>query len=199
MTAAAEWLKTLNLSLDLDADGPPLVRVTSTTAVPAAMPRLMQGDCRTLRLYFGGRTPSTNAWTPYALTTGDTITLAAKKADGTGDVLFSADTFAKGGSDEVPYYAATLDLHTTNLDAAMTGRELAVRIDIEIQTATGAVRATLQLDAVVSAEVYDGTPPSVDGAPVYYTAAQIDAKIVVPAGRRIVFDQFGGITVEALS
>lgn len=198
MSTAAEWAKVLTLYLDLDADSDPVVTVATTTATPARCPFLNQREARMLRLYFGGRTPSSGLWTPYSLSTGDTITLVGYRASGTGAALFSADTFAKVGS-ETPYYTAKLDLNTTALAAAMTGRELAVRIDVEIQTADGQTRATMRLDTTVLGQAYDGTPPTIDGSPTYYTAAQIDAKILVPAGRRIVFDSFGGITVEALS
>lgn len=197
MSAAAEWAKSLDLHLDLESQASPVCRVTGTAAVVASLPELVEGDKRMLRLYFGVRSAA-GAWTPYSLSAGDTVTVVGKRASGAGASLFSADGFAKVGS-EAPYYTARLDLDTVPLAAAMVGRRLDVRVDVEIKTAAGETRATLQADGVVVARVYKGIPQTVEGGPAHYTAAQIDAKIIVPAGRRIVFDEYGGITVEAIS
>jgi hypothetical protein len=173
-----------------------LVRVADGMATRASAAALVQGDIRSLVLHFG--TVSAGAWTAAGLGSGASIMVVGKPKAG-GEPLFSAETFTYNS--EAKTYTADLDLHTDNLDDAMTGDALLAAVDIEV-SGSGKI-ASFQFDVMVLKEIYTGEPPIIPGGPSYYTQAQVDALISsiisVPTGMRLRVTSDGQIIVEELS
>jgi hypothetical protein len=154
------WDQTLDLYFNVDArSGNSLLLIEGTSVRESYVPLFVQGDNVLLRLY-PRRKLSTGSAEAVELAADAALAFAGKlKASlGTGAVLFSCESFALVGTGDDANWQGALSFNTEELAAAFAGEtaELSVRCDIEIQNADNSRRITLQADATVRRQVYDG-------------------------------------------
>ena len=167
------WDRTVSLYIDIDSYGSgrqPMLD-TLTSALLQDTPTWIQSDKFTLRLYFRRRASTVGAAsTSVQLSSGSQIVLAAKKQQALGltTLLFNAMDFTEtlDGSDY--YYSAEVDLHTTELAAAL-GSDSAITavVDVEVENSDNTLRQTFQFSVLVKHQAYSGEADPTPGTPVY--------------------------------
>lgn len=184
------FARTFDLFIDVaKTGGKPCLLIRKSGATDPETPSLMQGDVLTLRLFFrevlSGEFADSTATT---IATGDVITLAAKKDVDQTDLLFSASSFTAGTDTTYgAYYAATLDLTTAELEAALDAAEdtLTVPVDIEVQNAANTRRSTFRFTVDVVQQVYAGETDPAPAEPSYPAPAAIMLKNPTGANYRV--------------
>jgi hypothetical protein len=187
---APDFHATLNIYLDVSSGRfvPCLFRRDRYSTQTVAL-QFVAGDIVQLRLHLIGTPATLGGAAPIARWQGS-ITWAMKaEATATADVLALADSFtllAAAPDDEAgEYYAATLNLNTTTLLAAMAaanGRALKTRLDIEflLRDTDNVVVSRLTFGNTISVEPQAWTgaesQPPADALPTYPAPGEIPSQ-----------------------
>jgi hypothetical protein len=171
------WDRTIDLIYDVLASAStPLLRVEGNSISQGNAPVLIAGDCVNLRIFLRQKNPTTSALDAVSIPSGFAIVFAGKElATGpTGALLFSCTDFVETGIGADLHYAATLNLNTTQLLAAVaSASEVKVRCDLQIQNADNSRRYTMQADFTVRNQAYAGEGAPASGDPLYPLPSQI--------------------------
>lgn len=191
------WDSAQEIYLNLSQPRGPALLASPQDPTDSPPPTWILGDAFTLRLRLyslnGGGQPQQTT-----LAVGDQIFLGGRIKRGTGDLLFNAQGFTATTDGTDTYYETTVDLNTTELAAALSGRQtLQVLVDIEIQNAANTRRRTLVLVANILAQAYDpaDTDPT-PGTPEYPAAMSLVLREMVGAGFRFKDDGAGNLLFQ---
>lgn len=150
--------------------GNPVLDVTGGSFSEISVINLVAGDHLTLRVFLREISP-TGELTPFVLADGQGLVFSGSNTAGTS--LFLATDFIAEGEDDTLCYKSQLNLNTVELldatDSLPYTDSLRVRCDLEMQTAANARRRTIQLDALIRKQVYEGgelPEPAVDPYPL---------------------------------
>ncbi|BET67199.1 hypothetical protein ASA1KI_21170 [Opitutales bacterium ASA1] len=140
----------------------------------ASPPLWISGDTLKCRLWF--LTPATTTGVAPAVESvpaGSVIRFAGKVDPDDEDLLFLVETFAETGEDAGLHYLGTLDLNTTEIEAALAGAtdRLEILCDVEVRNADNSERITFQFPAVLTQQAYSGDESSPTPATPAYPAA----------------------------
>lgn len=171
------WGRTIDLYYDVEFTGSsPLLAISASSVSQGAAPQLVAGDHLDLRIFLRRKT-SAGALEALSLPAGFAMIFAGKLVSSSapsGDLLFSATSFTETGTGDDLHYAADLNLNTTDLLAAVSGKgSITARCDLQIQNADNSRRVTLQADFTVRNQAYAGEGAPEDGDPEYPLPAQI--------------------------
>lgn len=142
-------------------------------------PMLVQGDVGPLKLFFRRRGVAGAASTPMQHE-GASIVAAGKHVDdmGAATLLFSATSFVETGTGDDLHYLSELDLTAAEIGTKLgTGKEITVRVDVEVQTPGNTQRITYQFDVTVRKQGYSGEATPTPGTPPYPHPDQIVTKV----------------------
>jgi hypothetical protein len=170
-----------DLFLDVTGAQYPARFFASRENTAGASPLFVEGDAVLLRLWLCSPPETLGGLAPLHLRSGGLVA-AIKAAPGAEDVLAlsGAFTFVAVTPDGLEgYYRAVLDLGGEELHAAVGGRVISARLDIELQGANpddpdsgaNALRLTFASDIQIVPEGYTGDEPSLPALPAQYPPA----------------------------
>jgi hypothetical protein len=159
-----EMTRSLNLYINATAAGGYNAAMDGASSSVLSSPiQMVHKDKFQIRLYFRSFAVGIGvAHTAVTFPAGATVVLAGKKTGElkTGDTLFMVSSWtltSPEGADA--YYLGTVNLNTTELNAAMeaeTADAMECSIDIEVRDAGNTERLTFRVLAQVNRQVYDG-------------------------------------------
>lgn len=165
-----------------------------------------------LKIYLQTTTDGGATWSAQAVPAAATLTAMIKAADAsgnpTGDALVTEQTHWQetaewASADRASgYLCVVLNCNTTEMVAALAAADGDFDGVLEMNwQETGELPATFALIPIrilkPAHEGDEGAPTA--GSPTYYTAAQIDGKLSIPSGMRLVVDTDGTIRVESIA
>jgi hypothetical protein len=167
-----------DLFIDIDAPGGAacLLDGKSSNGLQNS-PTYIQADCFPLHLYFrarnGAGTPSDNI----DLATLN-ILLGAMVAPADASEIFSANSFVSGvDADGDTYYAAALNLDTTELATALSGKKsITATVTLEIENPDNSARLSYQFQVTIQATTSGATSPT-PATPAYPAPSLLVTKI----------------------